>query len=108
MVVSDIDGTLLANGVRPIYSTILFVNKQRNVTLITGRPEADRARTVMALKAAGVKYRKLLMNKGGDERLSKLKNAQSVPGITMILDNDAAMRAMYQRAGFNAVNPNVR
>ena len=113
-IICDIDDTLLRNGTQPIERTIAYVNDQHSrtsVILVTGRPESQRVATVKALKAAGVKCNRLIMNPGSTansntykyETALRLKNSIN---ITMAIDNDEGARRAYRRAGIkNVINP---
>ena len=58
----DIDDTLLRYGTRPIRRVIDYVNAlPGSIIIVTGRPNSQRAETVRALRAAGVKYSRLIM-----------------------------------------------
>jgi ribonucleotide monophosphatase NagD (HAD superfamily) len=105
-VISDIDGTLLRNGIYPIKKVIAHVNAMRPVVLITGRPEKERHKTVMALQAAGVKYTKLLMAPNDQPGIqSKILHAKALKGVTLAIDNDAMVRAGYEHLGIKTVDP---
>ena len=108
-VIVDIDGTLLAYGNKPIKRVIDYVNSLESVYIVTARPESRRADTVKALRDAGVKYNRLLMNSVGpthkDGVESKRRHARSLSGVTQAIDNDADVRRMYEQEGIKAVNP---
>ena len=103
----DIDGTILFQGVKPMVKTIRNINLENNVFLITGRPESDRAKTIVALKAARISYRALLMNNTGSDApamqiRSKRMNAMRVMAhnpITKAIDDNPAAREMYKSLG---------
>ena len=82
VVIVDIDNTILRNGIYPIKKVIDYVNelsKENKIYIITGRPESNRKDTTEALKKAGVKYNKLMMNGLGnspkEQNESKIKHA---------------------------------
>ena len=111
-IVSDIDGTLLRNGIYPIQKTIDYVNelaKTNRIVIITARPEASREATAKALKDAGVHYNSLLMNKVGrshqDGLDSKKQNIQSLSDVTLAIDNDADVRSLYESLGIKTESP---
>lgn len=65
IIVVDIDDTLLRNGDQPIQDVIDAVNAaEYPVFILTGRPPADRDKTVQQLQDAGVNYERLIMNSG--------------------------------------------
>lgn len=105
-IICDIDGTLLNKGVQPITKVVDYINKQKDVYLVTARPEAERARTVAALRSAGIKYSQLLMKpKGQDDIPSKMLHVRHIPSVTLAIDNDPATRAAYQKLGIATMDP---
>jgi ribonucleotide monophosphatase NagD (HAD superfamily) len=113
VIVSDIDGTILRSGIYPIQRTIDFLkseDKKNNIVLITGRQESERSKTEISLKKAGVPYDSLKMNGFGDSRedqlKSKKKNISSLLGnASLIIENDAETRKMYESMGFKTMSP---
>jgi hydroxymethylpyrimidine pyrophosphatase-like HAD family hydrolase len=72
--ICDIDDTLLKNGNKPMQNVIDYVNALPGaVILVTGRNNTDRAKTIKALKSAGVKYSKLIMNPGSTYKTANFK-----------------------------------
>jgi hypothetical protein len=107
-VIVDIDDTLLRNGTQPIRRVIDYVNALPGPKwIVTGRPDATRARTVAALRAAGVRYSRLLMNPYGTQDTLKWKRevAQRAKGADLAIDNDASARAIYRAAGIPTKDP---
>ena len=115
-IIVDIDGTLLSNGSNPIKRTIEYVNEQaksNRIVIVTGRPSSDRARTVSALRQAGVKYNALKMapNSANTHSLRiefKRKTGaalQAAENVVMAIDNDADARAAYAKSGIATKNP---
>lgn len=104
----DIDGTLLAYGDKPMKRVIDYVNSLDNVYIVTARQESRRYETARALKRAGVKYNRLLMNSVGpshkDGLESKRRHAQQINAKDAI-ENDADARRIYESLGINAVSP---
>lgn len=106
----DIDGTLLGYGNKPIKRVIDYVNSLDTVYIVTARPESRRKETVRALRQAGVKYNRLLMNSVGpthkDGLESKRLNAKKIKGsVSTAIENDAGARRIYEQEGINAINP---
>lgn len=108
-IICDIDDTLLRNGTQPIKSTIDWLNSHSsyNVVLITGRPESTRAKTVDALRAAGVKYDSLRMNPYGTQDSNKFKAemARKYHNAVLAIDNNEGARAAYRAEGIKAIHP---
>lgn len=113
VVIVDIDNTILRNGIYPIKKMIDYVNelsKQNKIYIITGRPEKDRKDTVEALKRAGVKYNRLMMNNIGnspkDQNESKKKHAESIKeNVLFAIDDNPKMRNAYKEAGIKTKSP---
>lgn len=105
----DIDGTLLRNGSQPINRVIDYVNAlPGSVIIVTGRNVSERRQTESALRAAGVKYSRLIMNPGSSADTAKYKEevGRKLKGsVNLAIDNNATMRAAYSRAGIKTMNP---
>lgn len=105
----DIDDTLLRYGTRPIQRTIEYVNSLPGaIYIVTGRPESTRRETVRALRAAGVKYSRLIMNPYGtkDSNKHKAEVARRLKGsVDLAIDNDSGARAAYAKEGIKTKDP---
>jgi len=111
-VIIDIDGTLLRAGTIPIKSMVEWANKQDVVYIVTARPESARASTTAALKRAGIKYNRLLMNSVGRSHAegleSKRRHAKQLKGkVSVAVDNDADARRVYEEVGIKASSPSI-
>lgn len=114
-IICDIDDTLLRNGVQPIKKTIDWLNERAKnyiIIIVTGRPASQRQRTVAALRRAGVRYNRLIMNPGSTSSSPKYKGEtakriKSQTRVVLAVDNDASARAAYQKAGVKAVHPSA-
>jgi len=112
-IIVDIDDTLLRNGVQPIRSTIDWINersKDYTIIVVTGRSESTRARTVQALRDAGVRYNRLIMNPGSTQdspkfKASTAKRIKSQMRVSVAIDNGESARAAYRSAGIKAIHP---
>ena len=112
-IIVDIDDTLLRNGVQPIRSTINWVNSRARdyrIIIVTGRPESQRDRTIAALKRAGVRYNRLIMNPGSTSESNKYKGEtakriKSQERVVLAIDNSEGARNAYSNAGIRTVNP---
>lgn len=112
-IICDIDDTLLRNGVQPIRKTIDWINeraKNYTIIIVTGRPSSQRERTVAALKRAGVRYNRLIMNPGSTSSSPEYKGevAKRIKAqmrVVIAVENNAAARAAYQKSGVKAVHP---
>lgn len=113
VVIVDIDNTILRNGIYPIKKMVDYVNelsKQNKIYIITGRPEKNRKDTVEALKKAGVKYNRLMMNNIGgnpkDQNESKKKHAESIKEkVLFAIDDNPKMRNEYNKVGIKTKSP---
>ena len=107
--ICDIDDTLLRNGTQPIRRTIDYINSLSGVIIIvTGRPASTRKKTVEALRAAGVKYSRLIMNPGSTRSSNEFKAevAQRLKSqVNLAIDNDAGARNAYEKAGIKTKSP---
>lgn len=110
IIICDIDDTLLRNGTQPMQSTIDWINSHASYTvaLVTGRPRSTRAKTMQALRNAGVKYDSLYMNPYSTRDSAKWKYEKGLAlnnrgNVVLAIDNDDAARAAYRRAGINKV-----
>lgn len=105
----DIDGTLLRNGNQPIQRVIDYVNAlPGSLIIVTGRNQSQRKETVSALRSAGVKYSRLIMNPGSSAETAdfKYKVGMRLKGsVNLAIDNNATMRAAYAKAGIPTKDP---
>lgn len=105
----DIDDTLLRNGTQPIQRVIDYVNALPGaIIIVTGRPASRRTETVRALRAAGVRYSRLIMNPYSTQESNKHKGevARRLSSqVDLAIDNDEGARAAYRSAGISAKDP---
>lgn len=106
IIICDIDDTLLRNGTQPIRSTIEWINSHQSYTiaLVTGRPRSTRAKTISALRSAGIKYNSLYMNPYSTQDSDKWKYEKALSlnsrgNVVLAIENDESARAAYRRAG---------
>lgn len=112
-IIVDIDDTLLRNGVQPIRSTIDWINeraKDYRIIIVTGRPESTRDRTIRALKDAGVRYSRLVMNTGSTRESNQFKaqaakRIKTQTRVVIAIDNDEGARNAYRNAGIKTASP---
>lgn len=113
-IIVDIDGTLLRSGVVPMRKTVDYINEQsktHRIVIVTGRPDSDRERTIVALRRAKVKYNALKMapntaNTHSKRIEFKRQVAESLKSeATLAIDNDADARAAYSSAGIPTKSP---
>jgi ribonucleotide monophosphatase NagD (HAD superfamily) len=105
----DIDGTLLRNGTQPIQKVIDYVNAlPGSVIIVTGRNKSQRKETVSALRKAGVKYSRLIMNPGSSAETADYKYKVGIKlkgSVDLAIDNNPTMRAAYAKAGIKTMDP---
>ena len=105
----DIDDTLLRNGTEPIQRVIDYVNAlPGSLIIVTGRNESQRKETVSALRRAGVKYSRLIMNPGSSAETANYKyevGKKLRTQVNLAIDNNATMRAAYAKAGIPTKDP---
>ena len=108
-IIVDIDDTLLRNGSQPIQRVIDYVNSlSGSKYIVTGRPESTRAETVRELKAAGVKYSRLIMNPYSTSNSNKHKEevAQRLKGkVSLAIENNPEQRRIYSKYGIKTLDP---
>ena len=107
--ICDIDDTLLRNGSQPIQKVIDYVNALPGaLILVTGRNVSDRKDTIKALRSAGVKYSRLIMNPGSSSETAdfKYKVGMRLKGsVNLAIDNNPTMRQAYAKAGIKTLDP---
>jgi hypothetical protein len=107
--ICDIDDTLLRNGTQPIQRVIDYVNSlPGSLIIVTGRNESQRSETIKALRAAGVKYSRLIMNPGSSSDTAKYKYEIGLKlkgSVNLAIDNNPTMRAAYAKAGIPTKDP---
>ncbi len=105
----DIDGTLLMAGNHPNQKVIDYVNAlPGDVIIVTGRHVTERKDTLEALRRAGVKFSRLIMNPGStaDTAEFKYKTAMKLKGsVNLAIDNNPTMREAYAKAGIKTKDP---
>ena len=109
-IITDIDGTILQGG-QPIQPVIDYIKAEaEEVVILTNRPESDREKTVEDLKATGLDYQQLIMNKDGSpapEHKAAAVRAMLDAGLEVdeFIDNDAANRAAVEALGVEVLDP---
>lgn len=105
----DIDDTLLRNGTEPVKRVIDYVNAlPGSIIIVTGRNKSERKETLAALRSAGVRFSRLIMNPGNPRETEKFKYEVGVKlssKVDLAIDNNAKMRAAYERADIKAKDP---
>lgn len=104
----DIDDTLLRNGTQPIQRTINYLKTLKGpIYIVTGRSPKQKAETVRALRAAGIRYSRLYMNPGplSDNAYKGSIGRKLAHEVDLAIENNPEARAMYARAGIATKDP---
>jgi HK97 family phage prohead protease len=110
-VITDIDGTIIERGTRPIRDVIDYINGlPGDLFVITGREERQRGTTMTTLSNAGLRSFILLMrpDESVDQVSFKAGEAERLAQdyrITHVFENDGAARAAYSDLGLTVIDP---
>lgn len=112
-IICDIDDTLLSSGTTPIKKTVEWINSRYGnykIIIVTGRESSQRAETTRALKVAGIKFNRLIMNTGSYKQSNQFKlqvgqRLKAAENVVLAIDNNEGARAAYKKAGIKAVHP---
>ena len=91
-----------------VFASMLVAAYVGALILVTGRNVSQRSETVKALRAAGVKYSRLIMNPGSTSNTEDFKykiGLELKNSVNLAIDNNATMRAAYSRAGIPTKDP---
>ena len=100
LIVTDIDGTVLAAGDRPIRPVIDEINAAGvEVYVLTGRDESRRTETEDALRAAGLNFDEVYMVGGQEAKKPQIDEWLSEYDIVAAYENDEQIRAYYRERG---------
>ena len=99
-IITDIDGTVLAAGNRPIRTVIDEINAAGvDVYVLTGRDEFRRAETEQALDAAGLNYDELYMVGAQAAKKPQIDEWLAEYDIVAAYENDPEIRDYYRSKG---------
>jgi len=110
-IVTDIDGTLIDKDGQTMTPVVDYIKAEaEEVVVLTNRPESAREETVADLKATGLEYAELIMNKDGTpapEFKAATVKAMLDAGIEVdeFIDNDAANRDAVEALGVDVCDP---
>lgn len=110
-IITDIDGTLIDKDGQTIQKVVDYIKAEaEEVVVLTNRPESDRAKTVADLKATGLEYAQLIMNKDGTpapEFKAATVKAMLDAGVEVdeFIDNDQANRDAVEALGVEVCDP---
>lgn len=103
----DINGTVAREG-KPIQTTIDYLKTvTEDIYFISGSHESLRRGYASLLKSFGLNYVELILNPINDntDRKFKLEAALRIPNLTLAIDNNKGVVAMYRDAGITSVFP---
>ena len=103
----DLNGTIASEG-KPIQTTIDYLKTVTDDIYIISGSIIDKRKEYEALLARlGIKYVELILSKE-DQQTDldyKLRMARSIPNLTMAIDNNKNVVALYKENGIHAVYP---
>jgi ribonucleotide monophosphatase NagD (HAD superfamily) len=110
-IVTDIDGTLIDKDGQTMTPVVDYIKAEaEEVVVLTNRPESDREKTVADLKATGLEYAELIMNKDGNPapefKAAAIKAMLDADiEVDEFIDNDAANRDAVEALGVEVCDP---
>jgi hypothetical protein len=103
----DINGTVASEG-KPIQKTIDYLKSvSEDIYLISGSHESLKKRYESLLEGLGIAYVKIILNPIDDNKdyQFKLAMAQTIPNLTLAIDNNPKVLALYQSIGIATLSP---
>jgi hypothetical protein len=103
----DINGTVAREG-KPIQTTIDYLKTvSEDIYFISGSHESLRKRYVSLLESFGLEYVDIILNPINDNKdyQFKLASAKTIPDLTMAIDNNPKVLALYQSIGIKTMSP---
>jgi hypothetical protein len=104
----DINGTVASEG-KPITKTIDYLKTlSEDVYFISGSHEPLRKGYEALLKRLGLVYVDIILNPIDDNKdyQFKLSMAQTIPNLTLAIDNNPKVLSLYRSVGIVAISPN--
>lgn len=105
----DLNGTIATpDEGKPIQTTIDFLKTVvEDVYVISGSTEYKRKHYEDLLKRLGVSYHTLILSQEDQQSdlEYKLRMAKTIPNLTVAIDNNKKVVAMYKKAGIVAIFP---
>jgi len=106
---SDLDATLIWNGVRDDRVTRYLQEFAAPVYIVTGRLEADRQKTTDELEQLGITYDKLIMNdtelNSVNYKTATAKTLLETFDVVVAIDDNRETLTAYRELGINAIHP---
>jgi uncharacterized protein len=107
--ISDLDATLIWNGARDDRVTAYLKDFGVPIYIVTGRLEADRAKTTDELAKLGIEYDKLIMNDTDMDSIgyktATAKTLLETFNIVVAIDDNRETLTAYRELGINALHP---
>ena len=100
LIITDIDGTVLAAGTRPIRPVIDEINAAGvEVYVLSGRDESSRAETEAALRAAGLNFDEVYLVGSQEAKKPLIDEWAAEYDIVAAYENDETIRGYYRDLG---------
>lgn len=98
--VTDIDGTIVTDGVKPVYEVIEAMDElDVPVIVVTGRPESRRQQTAELLDAIDLDYDTLIMAGSPSGKVEAVAELQKTYEIVAIWENNPETVDAYRKLG---------
>jgi soluble P-type ATPase len=103
----DINGTIASEG-KLIPKTIDYLKTvTEDIYLISGSHESLRKRYVNLMRRVDIVYKEIILNPVDDNKdyQFKLAMAQTIPDLTLAIDNNPTVLSLYRSVGILAISP---
>lgn len=108
--VSDLDATLIFNGVRDNRVYDYLQNTDARLFIVTGRLEGDRENTINELENLGIEYDQLIMNPSSDMpsldyKIATVEKLLETYNIVVAVEDNSDTLTAYRDLGIRAIHP---
>lgn len=103
----DINGTIIHEG-KPIDKMVEYVkNLKEDIYLISGSHECKKEQYEGIMKRLGISYKEMILNPIDENTDITFKGrvAITIPDLSLAIDNNKKILAMYQSMGIKAIHP---
>ena len=103
----DINGTIASEG-KVIPKTINYLKTiTEDIYLISGSHESLRKRYTNLMDGLDIVYKEIILNPVDDNKdyQFKLAMAQTIPNLTLAIDNNPNVLSLYRSVGILAISP---
>jgi hypothetical protein len=107
-ILCDLNGTIAQPDGKPIQKTIDFLkNCSEDIYVISGSTEAKRKQYEHLLLSLEIPYVELILSQEDQQSDLgyKLRMSQTIDNLTLAIDNNKKVVAMYKDIGINAIFP---